>query len=379
MTDPTRQQAIEHMLNRINDTARRVTDGFPHYAEPETGEWTTSPAGDWTGGFWNGMLWLAYHATQDRRYHDWVSNWVERLRVRAGSETIFRGFLFYYGAALGAMLGDDDNAKQTAMAGAKGLAALYNSNARLISLGSEAEEAANVGRGETNIDGVQGMGLLMWAARQSGDAELHKKAVNHSLRHIELCVRDDSSVCQSASFDTETGNMLRRYTHKGYGDDSTWARAQAWAMVGYAVNAIWAPEISEFLETAERTADWWIDHVPEDRVAYWDFDAPVTAATKRDTSSTAIATAALLKLSKLAPSEEQRHKYREVAEETARVLVSDYLTPTHDGDMRVPGILTQGCYNHRIGLATEHELIWGDYYLLESLFALDGRIDETAF
>lgn len=123
-----------------------------------------------------------------------------------------------------------------------------------------------------------------------------------------------------------------------------------------------------------RTADWWIDHVPEDRVAFWDFDVPAQER-KRDTSGTAIATVALLKLSALAPTEEVRRRYREAAEATARALVENYLTPTDPEDNRTPGILTQGCYNYRIGLATENELIWGDYYLFEALQVLAGNLD----
>jgi unsaturated chondroitin disaccharide hydrolase len=146
-------------------------------------------------------------------------------------------------------------------------------------------------------------------------------------------------------------------------------------MLGYSVNALWEPNREEFVDTAMRTADWWIDHVPNDKVAFWDFDAPATAATKRDTSATAIAAAALLKLSALAPSGEARRRYREAAEATVRALVEAYLTPTGPEDVRPPGILTQGCYNHRTGLATENELIWGDYYLFESLQVLTGKLD----
>ena len=51
--------ALACMRGRIVRTAESVKDGFPHFADPATGTWTTSPAGDWTGGFWNGMLWLA--------------------------------------------------------------------------------------------------------------------------------------------------------------------------------------------------------------------------------------------------------------------------------------------------------------------------------
>ena len=38
-------------------------------------------------------------------------------------------------------------------------------------------------------------------------------------------------------------------------------------------------------------------------------------------------------------------------------------------------MLTGGCYNYRINLGTNNELIWGSYYLFESLCALAGRLD----
>jgi unsaturated chondroitin disaccharide hydrolase len=113
---------------------------------------------------------------------------------------------------------------------------------------------------------------------------------------------------QAASFDLQTGQMVRRYTHKGVRDDSTWARALAWAMVGYAVMYLWTQE-REFLDVAMHAADWRLAHVPADRVAFWDLDAPAGPDTPRDTSGTAIAVAALLKLAALAPEETQRVRY----------------------------------------------------------------------
>jgi unsaturated chondroitin disaccharide hydrolase len=375
MSELTWTSAIEQMMSRIDDTTNRVKEGFPHYADPETGEWTTSPGGDWTGGFWNGMLWLAYKTTNEHKYLDLAERWTELLRPRAETETIFRGFLFYYGAALGALLVGNSLCREVGLSGAQGLATLYNPAARVIPLGEEAEEASDIGRGDANIDGVQSTALLIWASKELGQESLYDIGIQHALRTAEFCVREDNSVVQSASFDTETGEIIKRYTHKGYTHASTWARAQAWAMLGYSVDAIWEPKREEFLDVAIRTADWWIDNVPEDKVAFWDFDVPVSAETKRDTSSTAIATAALLKLSALAPSEERRQRYREEAEATAQALVERYLIPTEPDDSHPPGILTHGCYNYHLGLATENELIWGDYYLFESLQVLAGNLD----
>jgi unsaturated chondroitin disaccharide hydrolase len=372
-------RALDNMMVRIGDTTVQVKNGFPDYAEPEMGRWILSPDGSWTGGFWNGMLWLAYATTREQKYLDWAERWTDLLRPRVSSENIFRSFLFYYGAALGDILIGNSLAREVGLAGARGLATLYNANARAIPLGREAEAVSDVdvGPGDANVDGVQATALLIWAATESGDESLYEIGIQHALRFIEFCVRDDGSVIQSVRFDTESGVVMKHFTHKGYSDDSVWARAQAWAMLGYAIDAAWEPERKEFVDTAMHTADWWIDHVPKDRVAYWDFDAPAATATKRDTSATAIAAAALLKLSALAPSVETR-RYRDAAEATVRTLVVDYLTPTGPGDDRTPGILTGGCYNQRTGLATENELIWGDYYLFESLQVLAGNLDPVA-
>ena len=56
-------------------------------------------------------------------------------------------------------------------------------------------------------------------------------------------------------------------------------------------------------------------------------------------------------------------------------LIERHLTPVSPADDRLVGILDDGCYNRRIGLATRAELIWGDYFLFESLLVLGGRLD----
>jgi len=199
-------------------------------------------------------------------------------------------------------------------------------------------------------------------------------ARNHLRQHIALCVRDDGSVCQSASFSPDDGSLVRRYTHKGIHENSTWGRAQAWAMVALA-QAISAGE-TEFQDVALRVADWWVSNLPADHVAFWDFDDPSIPNTNRDTSATAIAAAALLKLAALVPDRATR--YHAVAEASIQELVTRYLTPISADDTRPPGILTQGCFNKKLEVAPEHELIWGDYFLFESLLALSGNIESKS-
>ena len=87
-----------------------------------------------------------------------------------------------------------------------------------------------------------------------------------------------------------------------------------------------------------------------------------------------------MKLSRVATSEADRARYGAVAEATARALVERYLTPAGPDDRRVPGMLTEACFNKRTDArahdrANRCEFIVGSYYLFESLLALAGRLD----
>jgi hypothetical protein len=59
-------------------------------------------------------------------------------------------------------------------------------------------------------------------------------------------------------------------------------------------------------------------------------------------------------------------KYRAAAERIVDALAERHLA-RHGG-------LSDGCYDQHQNLATASELIWGDYFLLEALLALDGVI-----
>ncbi len=380
MTAGSWSEAIDRMLARIQDTQARVKDGFPHWADPETGQWTTTPDGDWTGGCWIGMLWLAAATTGDARYRAWAAPLAERLRAKIDAETVFKSFPVYYGAALGAILHDAPGPREIALATARSLVRLYAPALRLMPLGAQAEEGAHVGSTETSIDSLQAATFLFWAAGVMGDAKLREVAANHAETVIALHLRADGSFIQSSSLDAATGRLVRHYTHKGVSDTSTWGRAQAWGMLSSTQSWLADRQRAAWLAAAERGADWWLAHVPVDRVAFWDFDDPAIPNTERDTAATSIALAALLKLSRAAPTEAGRARYRAAAEATARALVERYLTPTHPGDRRAPGMLTEACFNKRTDArpqdrANRCEFIVGSYYLFESLLALAGRLD----
>lgn len=371
--------AIDRMLIRVRDTAGRAGNSFPHWADPESGQWTVTAGGDWTGGFWVGMLWLAGRGTGEEHFRQLAGQWAGRLGARTDAATVFKAVPFYYGGSLGRILLNDPVGGEIAVKAARSLMRLYDPALGLMPLGAEAEEGAHIGPAESSIDSLFASPFLFWAARETGDARMREIAQSHAGRVIELHLREDGSFIQSTSLDPQSGAVIKHYTHKGYSDVSTWGRAQAWGVLLSVMSYAWEPSETRWLRAAERGADWWIAHAPSDYIAFWDFDDPRIPHAERDTAATAAMTCALLKLAGLADPA-KRAGYRRHAEQTADALVRRYLTPTGPSDRRVPGILTEGCFNKRPDArshdaATKNELIFGSYYLFEALHILAGKID----
>lgn len=133
-------------------------------------------------------------------------------------------------------------------------------------------------------------------------------------------------------------------------------------MLGFAQGAHWLdPALAE---PARATADWWCAATEGRRVPPWDFADPDGVF---DTSAAAIAARALLALAELPGIDAV--PYQRAARQTLAALVSGHLTA--EGDRSRPaGMLVDGCYNHHAPTASRHELIWGDWFLIDALLAV---------
>jgi unsaturated chondroitin disaccharide hydrolase len=355
-----RSQALAGLLGRIEQTGRIASGRFPIFADPRSGEWTWSDDGAWSAGFWPGICWLAEAATGERHLAALAAESAQRLVSRTGAPTVLRGFVFWYGAGIAAVLDPGRHAQaELAIAAARSLAADFDAAAGLLPPGAQDARLYGWPRPGACIDGLPGaVPLLAFAAARTGDDRLRDIALAHARGHAALCMRADGSVAQSATYDRR-GRLSGQASIEGSARDSTWARAQAWAMLGLAQAAQLAG--AEFIQPARRAADWYLDHLPADGVCFWDFDDPAIPDAPRDTSAAAIAAAALLKLAAA-----NGDHYRAAAEHIINALAARHLA-AHGG-------LRDGCYEQRTGLATSHELIWGDYFMLEALLALDEMI-----
>ncbi|MEO6959510.1 MAG: glycosyl hydrolase [Burkholderiaceae bacterium] len=370
--------AATAVLGRAEQSALALAgQGFPHWADWRTGKWTTTPDGDWTGGAFPGIFWLGYRMTGEPRVLELARTWSNRLRPRAQLETAFKGFGFYYGAALGDVLAGDNESTNLALEAAESLLRQFDSALGLIPLGRDAEEAGETGSAFSSIDSLQASPLLFWAAQHTEESRYAECASLHTTRVLEIHCRPDGSIVQSTELDGKSGQVIRHFTHKGFSDSSVWGRAQAWGML-FAAMAFAQGRQDPWLVQSMASADWWLSNVPMDGVAYWDFNDPAIPGAPRDTAATSIACAALLRLAELAPAAADRQRYRQAAEHSAHTLVTQYLTRNETSD-RPAGMLIGGCFNNRVDARPQDrisnaELIFGSYYLFECLQILSGAI-----
>jgi unsaturated chondroitin disaccharide hydrolase len=351
-------KALDLLVRRTRHTAAEVGERFPYFAE-ESGVWTTTSGGGWCGGHWVGMLWLAYRRTRDAFFRELALRLTRRLAERVSADDMFRGMIHYYSAALGSDLTGDKTLAGIALRAAEGICDMYNAKAKMIPLGSEVKihgaEVRGKEKGAVDNAAVPLM-VVWWAGKRSRRAEFTKIASAVTQQVCKWFIRPDGSTWQVGIFNPASGKLVRRQTILGYADDSCWSRGQAWLLYGLA-HAYRHSRKPDLLDAFRRVWGFFRRELPPDRVPYYDFRDPRIPDVPRDTSAAALAASGLLTLARA-----QRgagRVYRAAAEELTAALVNGYLAPD--------GRLLQGCFNFPGQIATNNELIWGSYYLMETL------------
>jgi hypothetical protein len=215
------------------------------------------------------------------------------------------------------------------------------------------------------IDNMMNLELLLWAFSQTGDSSFYNIAVTHADTTILNHFRPDYSTWHVVSYDTITGKVEVKQTAQGAADGSSWARGQSWGLYGYTV-MYRETGLQRYLDQAQHIADFLINHpnIPEDKIPYWDYDAPGIPNTERDASAGAIMASALIELSGYV-GPEKKDKYLAVAEKQIRSLASPaYMTKTGEN--------ADFILMHSVGsLPAKSEvnvpLSYADYYFIEAL------------
>ncbi len=340
-------QQYDSVAKTLSKTAYPVRTG-------SSGTWTTSSASSWTSGFFPGSLWYLYEYTKDPIWATRAQQWQAGIESQKNdTSTHDLGFMIFDSFGNGYKQTSTDSYKQVVLTAANSLSQRYSP---IVG----ATRSWNSSNFTVIIDNMMNIEMLYWAAKNGGNTQYTQMATSHALKTAQNHVRADGSTFHVVDYNPNTGAVISQYTHQGYSDSSTWSRGQAWAIYGFTM-AYRETGDTRFLETARKTANYYLAHIPNDIIPSWDFQAP--GAQPKDSSAASIAASGLLELAKLDPDTNRKTIYRDAAKVTLLELSG-------------PGYLTKGTNNKALLLhGTQNKpsgnydtgLVFGDYYFIEAL------------
>ncbi|RQX03005.1 glycoside hydrolase family 88 protein [Micromonospora inaquosa] len=319
----------------------------------------------WTTSFWPGMLWLAHDLTGDERYlqaaQSHVDSFADRVRGGIDLDTHDLGFLYTLACVTPARRTGDRRARDAALAAADHLMTRFLEPAGIIQAWGDLADPRQ--RGRTIIDSLMNTPLLYWASQTTGDDRYATAARRHTAQLREHILRPDGTTFHTFYWDAETGAPLRGETEQGHGDDTCWARGQAWGIYGFTLNHRYTGDPT-LLAAASTCADHFLARLPADHVGYWDLEFGDGSGEERDSSAAAIAACGLAELAGSVADAARAKGYRDAAQRILRSLVDNYAA---GGPMDSNALLLHGVYDKPKGIGVDEGTLWGDYFYLEAL------------
>ena len=359
------RELFEEALRFAQQQVRRVIKAHPGFYPMYTknGHWKhDGPAwSSWTDGFLPGMMWIFQKHSGGRGGKDqfWME---EAIRYTAPLESRKRdpeatdlGFLFFSTYHRWYRLTRDPKLRDILIEAGRMEALRFRENGQYL--------RSSVGENSIFIDLMMNVGIIFYAARETGDRRLRDIAVRHCLTTRRFLARGDGSTAHDGIFDLETGEFLRQTTQQGYRGDSCWSRGLAWALYGFSASHEYSRD-PRFLETAQACADYYVTHSNGDGIPPWDFNAPIESRGLLDTSAAAIAASGLLRLCRLLPDPIKGHFYWSTAVLILRTLCEKHLAKK---DKKWEGILKGGVYHLPKEIGVDESVIWGEYFFVEAL------------
>eukprot|EP01018_Ginkgo_biloba_P032006 Gb_41472 [translate_table: standard] len=340
---------------------------YPFMGIPTSDHWHSSRRDSWTSGFLAGALWqISYLGASNSSWEQWAQIAQQGLLpMQFWNRTHDVGFVMFCSFGNAYILTHNSSYLTPLHNAALSLSTLYS---QTVGCTRSWPNDGNHGQRSQDrflviIDNMMNLELLFWVANQTADSTLYDMAFSHANRTSYDHIRPDGSTWQVVCYNSTDGSVMEKYTVQGYANDSTWARGQAWAIYGFTMAFRYTGH-NRFLQTARKTADFFLEQAPSDMVPYWDFDAPYGQSYQpRDTSAAAIAASAMVELGQLL-NEDGHERYRDAGVKIVENLMK-YKADV-DASYRIPAILVNGTAHYSRN-HFDTALIFGDYYFVEAL------------
>ena len=352
---------VEKIKNQLIKTENIIKYQFPEYTVD--GKYKYRNKVNWFSGFLTGELWNLYDVTSDEALKKLAIIHTDSLIQFASIDyTHDMGFIFMPTLVETYKRTGEEKYRNAAIVAAKMLAKRFNENGNYIrawgKLGSPKKAGLMI------IDTMMNLELLFWAAQETGDYELYDIAYKHAITCMNEHVRKDFSSYHVVEFNPKNGQVVKKYTHQGATDGSTWARGQAWGIYGFAIAYKYTKD-ERFLNVSKKMTDYFCQHLPDDSVPFWDLSLE-GKSTPRDASSAAIASSGMYLLADVVTSREDYLHYKSMAEKISNSLISKY-TFLNSKRKVEEGLLIHTVYNYNKNWGIDESYPCGDFYFSEVL------------
>lgn len=355
------QQMLEKLRVKMPYGVKKAQEieGIPYTVQ--NGRWLAKPSICWwTNGFWPASMVQMYDMTGDDMYLN------EARRTEDLLDGAFRdyyglhhdvGFMWRIASGFDWQLtGDEVNLKRTLLA-ASMLASRYNPNGFIRAWNGEEKT------GWAIIDCMMNLSVLYFAAEYMHDPRFSLIAQHHADTVQRVFIREDGTSEHIVCFDPLTGEVLEKRGGQGWKDGSVWSRGQAWAIYGFMISHCHTGR-EDYLKTACKVADAFIDLVKDDWLPACDLVAPKDPVIKDDCAA-GIAACGMLEI--VDALGEAGEKYREAAFNLLTAMEKHHA----DWSEASPAIFTHCTEAYSKG--HHMHMNYGDYYFIEAVNRLLGN------
>ena len=352
--------ALNAALEKIDRLIEDMDGKFPDHNSINNVYMPVENNGGWNTGFWCGILWLAYEATEDEKYRQaaerLLPSFYKRIDEKLGVNTHDLGFIYVPSCVAAYKLTGNERAKKAALDAADHLMTRYNEKGKFIQAWGEVGDNCLF-----IVDCMNNIPLLFWASEVTGDKKYYEAAYNHAQTTIRYAIREDASSYHTYTF-TADGKPLYGKTEQGATDDSCWARGQSWLVNGLP-NLYRYVKSEELITLMQSIANYFLSYLPADFVPYWDLSFKDGDGEDKDSSAGAIAACGLIEMLDIVP-DANKATYSEAVD---RILSSLYENYSTKDCAKSNGLLLHAVYAKPFNNGVDECNIWGCYYYMEAL------------